>query len=61
MAQLNEQIKSERLKQGLTQAELAELISVSENTIYRYERGLRMPRMNIIKRLKIALKTDFIL
>ena len=33
------QMKTRREKLGLTQARLAELIGVKENTVYRYESG----------------------
>lgn len=40
-------IKKSRKKLGLTQAELAELIGVSENTIYNYEKGSKIPQSKI--------------
>lgn len=40
---IGECIRKNRLKMGLTQAQLAEIILVSENQIGNYERGVAIP------------------
>ena len=44
-------IKQLRKKRGITQEELAEYLSVHENTIRLWEKGLREPRMSDIQKL----------
>lgn len=41
-------LKAERYRKGLTQAELAESVSVSESTISLLERGLQTPSVFLV-------------
>jgi len=41
------QIKERRKKLGLTQGKLAEMLGVSENTVYNYEKGTTIPQSKI--------------
>ncbi len=50
---LSHELKRCRIKRGMTQAELAEKLSVSQNTISQYERGGRFPS---VKRLSAISK-----
>lgn len=43
-----EDIRRWRLARGLSQAELAELLGVAENTVWRWETGLRSPDPRLI-------------
>ncbi len=45
-------MKQRREKLGLTQAQLAELLGVKENTVYRWESG----RLPISKTVELALE-----
>ena len=54
---LAERIKQKRKSNGLTQAELAELLGLSEMTIRRWEANKRSPRMEEINELAKVLKT----
>ena len=40
---------------GLTQKELAEMVSLNQAQIHRYERGTAEPSMSALKRLALAL------
>lgn len=51
-------IKYYRLKQGLTQSKLAELIGVNQNTISEYESGLYYPAMEIAIKLSEVLNVS---
>lgn len=44
-------IKEERKEQGLTQSELAELVGVHRNSIYKYESGLISPPIAILEKI----------
>lgn len=48
-------IKEKRLKLNIEQADLAKFIGVTQSTISRYERGERLPNLNIAKRLAAVL------
>lgn len=48
-------IKEKRLKLNIEQADLAKIIGVTQSTISRYERGERLPNLNIAKRLAAVL------
>lgn len=56
MSSLGENIKSLRKICGLTQKELAEKISVAENTVTSYERGSRIPDMEKIQQIASVFK-----
>ena len=46
-----------RLKQGLTQKQLAKLIGVSIRTYKKYETGVTLPKITTIRKIVIALET----
>lgn len=50
-------LKELRLKQNLTQEQLAELIEIHPKTYINYESGKTMPRIPVIRKLVIALNT----
>lgn len=58
-----DRLKDARLKAGLTQAELAEKVSVTARTIQNYEMGTRKPNSKIVAALAAALGTtvDYLL
>ena len=47
-----------RKNRGMTQAELADRLGVSKGTIYRYERNLQDPSLQIAIRLAVLLRTS---
>ena len=51
-------LKRERIKKGLSQAELAEKSGVVLYTISNYERGLTKPRIDKVKKLCEALDVE---
>lgn len=51
-------VKFARMKQGLTQAELAEILEVHEKYISRIETGKQNVTIKSIEKLADALKTD---
>lgn len=51
-------IKEARLERNLTQEQLAELIGVHPRTYRNYEIGKTVPRIEIIRKLCIALDTS---
>lgn len=55
MSGLGDLISTARLARGLTQAELAPMIGVSQPALHRYEHGLREPEPEILTRLAHAL------
>lgn len=54
-AMLLEHIRQARKSRGLTQAELAEQLGLSEMTVRRWESGQRSPRMEEIQKLAVVL------
>ncbi len=52
---IGELIRTERKKQGLTQAELATKAGLSKNAIYNYENNKRIPTLAIINAIARAL------
>ncbi len=56
MSTFPENLKYYRQRKNLSQEELGRLIGVSGVTIMRYEKGLRQPKLEIIKRIANALK-----
>lgn len=52
---VGENIRKCRKKQGLTQKELAEKLGVSYTVISQYERGIRYPKLETIKKIVDAL------
>ena len=49
-------IKLRREEVGMSRVELASLIGVGANTIWRYEKGLREPNIDTLRQISIALK-----
>lgn len=54
---LGARIAAARREAGLTQAELADVLGVSEDTIANYESGRRQPRMETLRAIAVALDT----
>lgn len=54
---VNERIKQLRTENGLTQAELAEKVSLTYIQIGRYEKGKSTPSADVLKKLANALNT----
>jgi putative transcriptional regulator len=46
-----------RIRHGLTQAQLAEMVDVQEATIARLESGSRIPSLTLLKQIAAALGT----
>ena len=44
-------LKAARVNKSLTQKKAAELIGISESTLYNYERGITFPNGAVIKRI----------
>lgn len=53
-----EMLRQLRVKNGLTQEQLAKKIGVSDATINMYEKGLRKPKYDKILKLAVALKIE---
>lgn len=53
---IGEIIKANRKAEGLTQAELAELVGVSQSTIGKYETGDNEPSFEMVEKIAKALK-----
>lgn len=51
-------IKNIRTEQGLTQKQLAQQVGVAPVTIQQYERGVRTPKHEMIKRIAAALNVS---
>ena len=58
MATMGERIKTARVQAGLTQNELGEKVGVSGVAIMRYEKGLRTPKLQLLKDLSKALNVS---
>ena len=58
-----ERLKEKRIEAGLTQAELAEKVSVTARTIQNYEMGTRKPNSKVVADIAAALGTtvDYLL
>lgn len=58
-----ERLKEKRVEAGLTQAELAEKVSVTSRTIQNYEMGTRKPNSKVVADIAMALGTtvDYLL
>jgi len=57
-SELSNRIKSNRNRLGMKQQELADKVGVSLMTVLRWEKGIRSPRMEEIKKLAEALNTS---
>ncbi|CDE93058.1 TPA: XRE family transcriptional regulator [Candidatus Gastranaerophilales bacterium HUM_6] len=51
-------LKAERYRTGITQAELAEYVDVSESTISLLERGLQTPSIFLVYDISKVLNVD---
>ena len=58
LAKLSLNIKAERTRKQLSQAELAELIQVSENSIGKIERAEQNPSAIMVYKIAKALELD---
>ena len=56
-------LKTQRLKEGMTQAQLAQRLGVTKSVISAYETGLRMPSYDILIHISklFNVSTDFLL
>lgn len=50
-------LKEARLRMGLSQQKLADLIGFSQQTIYQYENGITQPDLTTLKKLADCLHT----
>ena len=50
-----EQLKEERLKQNLSQAELAKRAGIDRSTLTCYEIGIRKPPIDVLRKIAAAL------
>ena len=48
-------IKEKRIAKGLSQAEVAKLLDISQQAYCRYELGIRDPGLNMIRRIADVL------
>jgi len=55
---LEERLRKARQAQGWTQSQLAAKLNVSDATISRYEKGVRYPDIETLKRLAFVLETS---
>jgi transcriptional regulator with XRE-family HTH domain len=55
---LGERIRLARKKQKFTQANLAQLIEISEQTLNKYEKGHRIPKAEILNRMANILNCN---
>ena len=51
-------LKAERYRKGVTQAQLAELVDVSESTVSLLERGLQTPSIFLVYDIANVLEID---
>ncbi len=58
---IGETIKTRRKELNITQPHLAELAKVSTNTIYKIERGLGNPSLEVLDKLAEVLGMELIL
>lgn len=56
-------IAAERVKNGLSREQLAERVAIATETLARYERGDRTPRLQIVQRLAsvLGVTTDYLM
>lgn len=57
---IGENIKNIRKEKGLTQAELGEKLSVSQQMIGQYENGKNSPQMDTLKKIAMALEVNIV-
>lgn len=51
----NERLRAIRKEKGLTQAELAEKAGIAVNSVRLYEAGARLPKLDTIARIAVAM------
>lgn len=51
-------LKAERYRKGVTQAQLAEMVDVSESTVSLLERGLQTPSVFLVYDISKVLEID---
>jgi y4mF family transcriptional regulator len=56
-----EAIRMRRKELGITQPHLAELANVSTNTLYKIEKGLGNPSLDVISKIAEVLGMDLVL
>lgn len=56
--EFNENLKSARIRSGLSQKDVAESIGVAKSTYSLYESGKREPNVNTIKKISDCLKVS---
>ncbi len=63
MSNFNSILKKERLKKGLTQKYLADLLGVDRTSISKYENGKQLPELPILEKLAqyFEVSTDYLL
>lgn len=63
MVDLSERIRSLRIARQLTQQQLADRVNVSKGMVSSYEIGIRMPSIDVLRKLSVALgvTTDYLL
>lgn len=54
---IGEKIKNARIKSGMTQAELANILGIPYQSISQWERGLRNPKYDTLQKIATALDT----
>ncbi len=61
--QISERLKQLRAEKGLTQAQVAQRISVTRSTLSAYENGTRYPSYDVLVRLAylFGVSTDYLL
>lgn len=55
---VGEKIKMYRLAKGMTQQDVANVLGVSYQNISQYERGVRTPKMSMVRRIASALSVN---
>lgn len=63
MVELGETLKSLRLRDGMTQAQLAQKLGLTKSVISAYETGLRLPSYDVLIHIAKIFKvsTDYLL
>ncbi|MBQ7913745.1 MAG: helix-turn-helix transcriptional regulator [Clostridia bacterium] len=51
-------MKVKRMERGLTQAQLAKKIGLAPITIFQYEAGWRVPKMETLEKIAVALDCE---
>lgn len=59
-AQIADKVSERRMAMGLSQRELAELVSTTQSAIARLERGGRPPRIDTLLRIAEALECELL-